>query len=54
MNELGDQLVELWSGYMEHIQTREMQGRSVGNMIDEKRNATFEGMMNWLMSREVQ
>lgn len=54
MNELGDQLVELWSGYMEHIETREVQSRSVANMIDEKRNATFEGMMNWLIRRELE
>lgn len=54
MNELGEQLRELWGEYMEHIETRQMQGRSVGNMIDEKRNATFEGMMNWIVRREVE
>lgn len=54
MNELGEQLVELWSGYMHHIETRNVQSRSVDCMIREKREATFEGMMNWLMSREVE
>lgn len=53
MNELGEQLAELWTVYLESIEERQRHqvSVSVGDKVLEVRNATFEGMLNWLIEQ---
>ena len=53
--ELGKELATLWTEYQAHIEEVQSHrvSQSVGDKVLERRNATFEGMLNWLVEREL-